>query len=78
LTAAAASHLEAALEPIVAALSPAELATLQARFKDDASVPQEHDRSLLRRGRIHHGQTTLTNDERAELRRIFVRLILAR
>jgi hypothetical protein len=78
LTAAAASDLEAVLEPIVVALSPAELATLQARFKGDTSVPQEHDRSLLRVGRIHHGQTTLTNDERAELRRFFVRLVLAR
>jgi uncharacterized LabA/DUF88 family protein len=78
LIAAAATNLEAVLEPIVVALAPAELATLKAQFINDPSVPQEHDRSLLRAGRIHHGQSKLTNGERAELRRTFVRLVLAR
>jgi uncharacterized LabA/DUF88 family protein len=76
--AAASGHLEVALEPIVAALAPAEVAALKARFATDPSVPQEHDRNLLRVGRIHHSQTTLTGVERSELRRIFVQLVLAR
>jgi len=76
--AAAGSDLEVAIEPIVHALAAADLVALKTRFEADTSVPQEHDRMLLRVGRIHHGQTTLTNDERSELRRIFVRLVLAR
>jgi hypothetical protein len=67
-----------ALEPIVAALAPAELAKLKSNFANDTQVPQEYDRSLLRVGRIHHGQTSLTTAERSNLRRIFVRLVLSR
>jgi uncharacterized LabA/DUF88 family protein len=75
---AAASDLEVALEPVIVAIPPAALATLKTRFENDSSVPQDHDRTLLRVGRIHHGQSTLTSEERSELRRIFVRLVLAR
>jgi uncharacterized LabA/DUF88 family protein len=75
---AAAGDLEVALDPVVAALAPADLLTLKALFVNDGSVPQEHDRVLLRMGRIHHGQNNLTDAERVALRTTFRRLVLAR
>jgi hypothetical protein len=76
--AAAGTDLVAQIEPLVMALAAADLATLKAQFATNTQVPQEHDRSLLRIGRIHYGQSTLTTIERAELRRLFVRLVIAR
>jgi hypothetical protein len=64
--------------PLVAALPPADLAALKALFATKTQVPTAHDRALLRVGRVHHGQTTLTESERTALRRTFVRLVLAK
>jgi hypothetical protein len=76
--AAAGTDLVAQIEPLVMALAATDLATLKAQFATNTQVPQEHDRSLLRIGRIHYGQSTLTTIERAELRRVFVHLVIAR
>ena len=76
--AAVGGALDVEIEPMVAALSPSDMAGLKALFATNCQVPQEHDRLLLRAGRIYFGQTTLTGIERTELRGAFVRLVLAR
>jgi uncharacterized LabA/DUF88 family protein len=76
--AAAGTDLDAQIEPLVAALPPSDLAALKVRFATHTQVPPEHDRSLLRAGRIHYGQPTLTGTERMVIRGAFVRLVLAR
>jgi uncharacterized LabA/DUF88 family protein len=76
--AAAGAALEMVVEPLVTALSPPDLAMLKALFATSAQVPAEHDRALLRVGRTHYGQATLTTSERAAVRGIFVRLVIAR
>jgi hypothetical protein len=40
-------------------------------------VSSEYDRALLRVGRIHYGQSILTNLGRSTLRSTFVRMVLA-
>ncbi|GEP03939.1 NYN domain-containing protein [Methylobacterium oxalidis] len=77
---AASSHsgLDALIEPIIASLEMAELSALKALFASSGQVPADHDRALLRVGRSHYGQATLTNPERSTLRSTFVRLVLAR
>jgi len=40
-------------------------------------VPADHDKALLRIGRGHYHQTTLTEAERNALRATFKRMILA-
>lgn len=77
--AAASTGLDAQIEPLVAAISPSDLAGLKAQFSSGAQqIPQEYDRALLRIGRQHYGQTTLSSSERAALRSAFSRLVLAR
>jgi uncharacterized LabA/DUF88 family protein len=78
VVAAAGAALDTMIEPLITALSPPDLAALKALFATNAQVPGEHDRALLRVGRAHYGQTTLTTNERATLRGTFVRLIIAR
>ncbi len=70
--------IAALIEPLILALSPADVAALKTQFATDTQVPAEHDRSLLRAGRIYYGQTNLSTAERAVLRSVFVRLVLAR
>jgi len=70
--------LDAQIEPLVAALTASDLAALETRFAATTQVPAEHDRSLLRIGRVHYGQAALTATERTMLRSTFVRLVLAR
>jgi hypothetical protein len=74
--AVAGTELAAQIEPLILAISPSDLAALKTQFATNTQLPQEHDRTLLRIGRIHYGQTALSTVERAELRRIFVRLVL--
>lgn len=77
--AAAAAGLEALIEPLVAALAPADATALKALFATaNTQVPPEHDRGLLRLGRAHYGQNTLASSEKAALRAAFVRLVQAR
>ena len=76
--AATASGLDAVVTSLVAALKPADFATLKGLFATSPVVPPEHDKLLLKAGRAHYGQTTLTNPERAMLRAAFIRLVLAR
>jgi uncharacterized LabA/DUF88 family protein len=76
--AAAATTLEALIEPLVTAIPAVDLAILKETFATSTRVPIEHDRALLRVGRAHHGQSTLLDPEKNELRTIFVRLVLAR
>jgi len=73
-----AGGVEAQIEPLVASLSPSDLAALKSQFTTTTQVPAEHDRSLLRIGRIHFGQAALSATERTMLRNAFVRLVLAR
>lgn len=73
-----AGGVEARIEPLVASLSSSDLAALKSQFATTTQVPAEHDRSLLRIGRIHFGQAALTGTERTILRSAFVRLVLAR
>jgi uncharacterized LabA/DUF88 family protein len=72
------SGLDALIEPVISAIAPAELSALKSTFGSSSQVPQEHDRELLRVGRVHYGQNTLTTSERSVLRTTFVRLVLAR
>lgn len=78
VAAAANTGLEALIEPLVAALVAADLAALKAQFATSSQVPPEHDKALLRIGRVHYGQATLSNPERSTLRSIFVRLVQTR
>ena len=74
----AATGLDALIEPIIAGLKPADLASLKTSFATSTQIPAEYDRALLRVGRVHYGQTTLTNPERSTLRNTFVRLVQTR
>jgi uncharacterized LabA/DUF88 family protein len=76
--AAAATGLDAMIEPLVTALAPADLIGLKTLFGASSQVPSQYDRALLRVGRIHYGQTTLTEPEKSTLRKAFVRLVLAK
>lgn len=77
--AAANTGLDAQIEPMVAAIPAPDLAVLKAQFSaGNQQVPREHDSPLLRIGRQHYGQTTLTIAERGTLREAFVRLVLER
>ena len=77
--ASASTDLDAQIEPMVAVLSPSDLSALKTQFGNgNQQVPQEYDRGLLRIGRIHYAQTTLSLSERATLRSTFIRLVLAR
>jgi uncharacterized LabA/DUF88 family protein len=79
VAAAASTDLDALIEPLVAALAPADAAALKAQFAtSNTQLPQEQDRALLRIGRAHYGQGTLTTAERSVLRATFVRLVQAR
>lgn len=78
---AAASNtgLETTVEQMVVALPIADLQNLKAQFTaGNKQVPHQHDRELLRIGRLHHGQDTLTDPERTTLRATFVRLVISR
>lgn len=78
-TAAVNTGLEAAVDQLLMALAPADFQALKAQFTTgNTQVPPEHDRGLLRIGRVHYGQETLTGPERATLRATFVRLVIAR
>lgn len=71
--------LDAQIEPLVTAISPSDLAGLKAQFASGTQqVPQEYDRALLRIGRQHYEQVTLSSSERAVLRSTFLRLVQAR
>lgn len=70
--------LDALIEPMIAAMAPADLFALKALLASNSQVPSEQDRALLRIGRIHYGQQTLTSPERSTLRNTFIRLVLAR
>ena len=74
----AANLLDPIVEPMVMALDAADLATLKAIFGSSSMVPKEHDQSILRAGRMHYGQQTLSNPEKSALRTTFVRLVLSR
>lgn len=77
--AASSTGLDAQIEPLVTAISPSDLAGLKAQFASgNQQVSQEYDRSLLRIGRYHYGQATLSPSERAALRSTFVRLVQSR
>ena len=76
--ASVAGGLDAQIEPLVASLSPSDLTGLKTQFATTTQVPPEHDRSLLRIGRIHFGQAALSATERTMLRSAFVRLVVAR
>lgn len=78
VVAAASAALDVMVEPLVTALAPSDLAALKAQFATNTQVPAQHDRALLRVGRAHYGQSTLTASERATLRSAFVRLVLVR
>lgn len=75
ISAAAATGLDAQIEPLVAALAPNVLAELKVAFASSDQIPHEYDRSLLQVGRQHYGQPTLTASEREVLRKAFVRLV---
>ena len=77
-SASSSTGLDSLVEPMVAALAPADLTALKALFATSSNVPAEYDRELLRIGRKHYGQVTLTNPERSTLRSVFVGLVLAR
>ncbi|MFC0389116.1 NYN domain-containing protein [Muricoccus vinaceus] len=76
-SAVANSGLEALIEPMITAFDPGTLATLKSHFASNSQVPSEHDRPLLRIGRLHYGQSSLSDPERTTLRRTFMRLVLA-
>lgn len=69
--------LDGLIEPIIAAINAQELAVLQAAFASSTQVPQDYDRALLRVGRVHYQQATLSNPERTTLRSAFIRLVQA-
>jgi uncharacterized LabA/DUF88 family protein len=69
--------LDAQIAAVVAALPAAELALLKTRFASDRRVPPEHDKLLMRTGRQHYQQTTLTEPEKTALRSTFVRAVLS-
>ena len=70
--------LDAHIAPIVAVLAAVDLAALKNMFSTSTQVPPDHDRTLLRAGRIYYGRSTLTSAERSLLRGTFVRLVLVR
>jgi uncharacterized LabA/DUF88 family protein len=76
-TAAPAADLDAQIATLVATISPEALAALKAGFLSSNQVPADHDKALLRIGRGHYHQTTLTEAERNALRATFKRMILA-
>lgn len=75
--AAARTGLDEQITLLVTALDRAQLSALKALFATTGQLPQEHDRTLLRLGRQHYGQSTLTGAERTVLREAFVRVVLA-
>jgi hypothetical protein len=78
-TSSPATSLDNQIEPLVAALAPADLSALKVQFSQgNQMLPKEHDTALLRIGRIYYSQATLSSTERAALRTAFVRLALAR
>ncbi len=78
ITATANTGLDAVIEPMIAAMAPADLASLKTTLATNSQIPQDLDRALLRLGRAHYGQETLTAPERTTLRSTFSRLVLAR
>lgn len=67
--------LDAQIQALIAGIAPAELADLKAVFATSGQVPKEHDRKLLRLGRLYYGQPSLTDPERDQLRDSFIRLV---
>jgi len=74
-TAASGSVLEAQIRPLIAALSAAEKSFVKDQFAKGLGIPPEHDRALLKIGRLHFAEQTLNPGEKALLREMFVRLI---
>lgn len=77
-TAAPAADLDAQIAAWVDAIPPEALAELKAGFGSSSQVPAQHDKALLRIGRDHYQQTTLTEAEKNALRETFKRLVLAK
>jgi uncharacterized LabA/DUF88 family protein len=78
-TAVATGGLDDQIEPMIAALSPSDLAELKVQFSgSNPNVPPVHDKILLRIGRAHFAKQALDNTERTALRSTFIRLVLAR
>jgi uncharacterized LabA/DUF88 family protein len=74
-----APSLDGAVNGLIDVLAASELALLKHQFGAGGIVlPSELDRSLLRIGRSHYGQLTLSETERTNLRATFVRLVMAR
>lgn len=69
--------LEAQIQSYVTGLAPDVVSTLKTDFEVSSSIPSEHDRVLMRIGRVHYGQTTLLPAERTTLRTCFVSLVKA-
>lgn len=77
-SAATSTGLEAAIEAMIAGLAPTDVTALKTLLESTSNIPSDHDRALLRLGRTHYGQSTLTDSERATLRSTFVRVIKSR
>lgn len=73
--AAAGTGLDALIAPMIAALAPSDLSGLKGLFQTGSQVPSDYDKMLLRIGRAHYGQDTLTGPERSTLRSTFVRMV---
>ena len=67
--------LDELIRPLVAAMQPDDLAAVKAIFAVNTQVPPDYDRALLRIGRLHYAQETLSGSERSTLRTAFVRLV---
>lgn len=71
----AGTGLDALINPMITSLAPADLSGLKTLFQTGSQVPSDYDRILLRIGRAHYGQDTLSGAERTTLRSAFVRLV---
>lgn len=75
--AAASATLDMQVQSVITTISPTEIASLKSLFASTNNIPSEHDRALLRAGRLFYAQSALSDTERSNLRSAFVRLVKA-
>lgn len=71
----AATGLDVLITQMIDQMEANEIASLKAGLISNSLIPAEYDKKILRIGRAHYGQQTLTPPERETLRTAFKRLI---
>lgn len=64
------------VQAMVSSISPTDIVTLKGSLSSNPnSIPNQYDKELLRIGRRHYSQTSLSDSERTTLRSTFVQVI---